>query len=119
MIPAIVTVKHRTLEEFGPMSEHRGEELILVLSGEIELHTEHYNPVRLSTGDSVYIDSTMPHAMLSVGKEIARILSVCTHEIPKERESRESDKRLAAPAQSSRALRAQASNTRGRTLNSR
>jgi transcriptional regulator with XRE-family HTH domain len=81
MIPAIVTVKHRSLEEFGPMSEHTGEEFILVLSGEIELHTEHYNPVKLSEGETVYIDSTMPHAMISVGEGLSQVLSICTHEI--------------------------------------
>lgn len=89
MIPAIVTVKHRTLEEFGTMSKHTGEEFILVLSGEIELHSEHYNPVHLGPGESIYIDSTMPHAMISTGKELAQILSVCTHEIQKDKEARE------------------------------
>ncbi|HEV2362915.1 MAG TPA: cupin domain-containing protein [Caulobacteraceae bacterium] len=84
MIPAIVTVKHRSLEEFGPMSRHKGEEFILVLSGEIELHTEYYNPVVLTEGESVYIDSTMPHAMISVGKRLAQVLSVCTHQIERE-----------------------------------
>jgi transcriptional regulator with XRE-family HTH domain len=88
MIPAVVTVNHRTLEEFGPMSKHRGEEFILVMSGEIEFHSEHYNPVRLKEGDSIYIDSTMPHAMISVSKDLAQILSVCTHEIPKGAELR-------------------------------
>jgi transcriptional regulator with XRE-family HTH domain len=82
MIPAVVTVKHRSLEEFGPMSRHTGEEFILVLSGTIELHTEHYNPVTLTQGESVYIDSTMPHAMISTSKDLAKILSVCTHAIP-------------------------------------
>ena len=84
MIPAVVTVKHRTLEEFGPMSKHKGEELMLVLSGEIEFHSEHYNPVRLAAGESVYIDSTMPHAMISVGENLAQVLSVCTHQIEQE-----------------------------------
>lgn len=82
MIPAVVTVKHRTLEEFGPMSQHRGEEFILVLKGEIEFHTEFYSPVRLKQGDSLYIDSTMPHALLTVAKGSSEILSVCTHGIP-------------------------------------
>jgi mannose-6-phosphate isomerase-like protein (cupin superfamily) len=83
MIPAVVTVKHRSLKEFGPMSHHKGEEFMLVLRGEIELHSEHYNVVRLSEGESVYIDGTMPHAMISVGKSSAEVLSVCTHEIPR------------------------------------
>lgn len=90
MIPAVVTIMHRTLEEFGPMRKHGGEELIVVLSGEVAFHTQYYSPVRLSPGDSVYIDSTMPHAVLLIGKEPARILSVCTHEMPRNRRIRSS-----------------------------
>ena len=98
MIPAVVTVKHRTIEEFGPMSKHKGEELILVLRGEVEFHSEHYNPVRLSEGESVYIDSTMPHAIISVGEDLAEILSVCTHEIPRMEEGRSADARQSGRA---------------------
>jgi len=87
MIPAIVTVKHRSVEEFGPMSQHTGEEFILVLKGEIELHTEFYSPVRLKEGDSLYIDSSMPHAMITVSKDASEILSVCTHEIQTARQA--------------------------------
>lgn len=84
MIPTIATVKPRTLADYGELARHRGEEFVIILDGEVELHTEHYEPVRLSKGDSVYIDSTMPHAMISVSKDLARILFVCTHAIPEE-----------------------------------
>ncbi len=113
MIPAIVTVKHRTLEEFGPMSQHTGEEFILVLNGEIELHTEHYNPVKLSAGESVYIDSTMPHAMISVGKDLSKILSVCTHSIPNQNGAhQESSPVPMRPAQAQGRARSRAANGR-------
>lgn len=81
MIPTIATVKARSLAEYGELAVHRGEEFVTVLEGEVELHTEHYEPVRLLKGDSIYIDSTMPHAMISLSKELARILFVCTHAI--------------------------------------
>jgi len=81
MIPTVATVKARTLAEYGELACHKGEEFVIVLDGEVELHTEHYEPMRLSKGDAIYIDSTMPHAMLSVGKNLARILFVCTHTI--------------------------------------
>jgi transcriptional regulator with XRE-family HTH domain len=110
MIPAMVTVKHRTLEEFGPMLTHRGEELIVVLSGEVELHTEHYNPVRLGEGESAYIDSTMPHAILSVGRGVAQILDVCTHEIPKESGERTPATR---PEEGTRAVNGKRAEARG------
>jgi transcriptional regulator with XRE-family HTH domain len=111
MIPAVVTVKHRTLEEFGPMSKHKGEEFILVISGEIEFHSEHYNPVRLKEGDSIYIDSTMSHAMISVSMDLANVLSVCTHGIPKDAESRP-----AMPAVTVRAARPQSKPGRKRSV---
>jgi transcriptional regulator with XRE-family HTH domain len=114
MIPAVVTVKHRTLEEFGPMSKHKGEEFILVISGEIEFHSEHYNPVRLKEGDSIYIDSTMSHAMISVSRDLANVLSVCTHEIPEGAESR-----AAMPAVTVRATPAQSKPRRKRTVTNR
>lgn len=84
MIPALAVVKPRSLAEYGAFARHRGEEFIIVLDGEVELHTEHYEPVRLRKGDSAYLDSTMPHAMISVSKELARILFVCTHAIAEE-----------------------------------
>ncbi len=81
MIPAYATVKARSLAEFGDLYAHSGEEFVTVMEGEIELHTEHYEPVVLSEGDSAYIDSTMGHAMITTSQKLARILSVCTHAI--------------------------------------
>nr|WP_321440652.1 XRE family transcriptional regulator [uncultured Hyphomonas sp.] len=81
MIPTVATVKARSLEEYGELAVHAGEEFVLVLEGEVEFHTEHYEPVRLSVGDSIYIDSTMPHAVITVGEDLARILFVGTHGI--------------------------------------
>jgi len=42
-----------------PLSQHRGEEFVYVLSGAIEVHTEHYAPFRLEQGESAYFDSSM------------------------------------------------------------
>lgn len=78
MVPIIGTVKARTLHEFGPLVRHEGEEFVLVLQGEIEMHTEHYASRRMKAGESVYIDSTMGHAYLVVGEEEARIVCVCS-----------------------------------------
>ena len=78
MVPIIAEVKARCLDEFGPLVRHPGEEFVLVLQGEVEMHTEHYAPRRIGTGESFYIDSTMGHAYLSVGKGDARVLCVCS-----------------------------------------
>ncbi|KQW33336.1 MULTISPECIES: XRE family transcriptional regulator [unclassified Ensifer] len=82
MVPILAHARARTLAEFGPLTPHAGEEFLIVLKGEIELHTDQYAPVRLKAGESVYIDSTMGHAYLSVGDGDAEMLCVCSGDEP-------------------------------------
>jgi transcriptional regulator with XRE-family HTH domain len=77
MLPLVMTIKAREILPRESWASHSGEEFIYVLEGTIDLHTEFYEPSRLSAGDSAYIDSTMRHAFVSVGASDARILSVC------------------------------------------
>jgi len=77
MDPTFVTVKARSLEEFGELIRHPGEELVFVLSGAVELHAEFYAPIRLEAGDSVYYDASMGHAYISVSEGDATILNIC------------------------------------------
>lgn len=60
-------------------TSHAGEEFFYVLSGAVELHTDSYEPVRLDSGDSVYFDSGMQHAVISVSEEDAIVLWVASH----------------------------------------
>lgn len=76
MVPLEILVHARSVAEFDHWSQHEGEEFTYVLSGEIEIHTEHYAPFRLRTGESAYFDSSMRHLFISVGPEDARLLSV-------------------------------------------
>ncbi|MCP5073697.1 MAG: helix-turn-helix domain-containing protein [Rhodobacteraceae bacterium] len=76
MLPYISTITARDISEFGSWVRHRGEEFMFVLSGELELHTEHYRPLSMQTGDSVYYDSGMGHCCISTGSENARVLWV-------------------------------------------
>jgi mannose-6-phosphate isomerase-like protein (cupin superfamily) len=76
MVPMITTVNVRSPEEWGPLSRHDGEEWMYVLEGMIELHTEFYAPLVMKTGDSIYIDSGMGHAMVALSDDPARVLSV-------------------------------------------
>jgi quercetin dioxygenase-like cupin family protein len=48
-----------------------------VLDGPIEVHSEHYAPTVLETGDSMYLDSTMAHAFIAVGDKDALMINVC------------------------------------------
>ena len=76
--PIIGEVKARSLPEAGEFHRHDGEEFVYVIAGELELHSESYTPLNLRAGDSVYFDSGMAHAYVSVGKERCKILSICT-----------------------------------------
>lgn len=55
---------------------HMGEEFLYVLEGELEIHTEHYQPIRLGPGDSAYFDSEMAHAFRAAGDGPARMLMI-------------------------------------------
>lgn len=76
MVPMITTVDVRSVEEWGPLSRHEGEEWMYVLSGSIAFHTDLYAPLIMKTGDSLYIDSGMGHAMVTLEDTPARVLSV-------------------------------------------
>lgn len=77
MIPLIMQIKAREVPPRAEWSSHDGEEFIYVTRGVTLLHTAWYAPLRLETGDSAYIDSTMPHAFISLGDEDATLLSIC------------------------------------------
>jgi transcriptional regulator with XRE-family HTH domain len=74
--PIVATIKAHAVADFPELPKHAGEEFIYVLSGQVEIHTEHYEPVSLAPGDCIYFDSSMGHACVSAGKKPARILWV-------------------------------------------
>ena len=82
MVPIFSIVKSRSLEEFGPLHHHEGEEMVLVLKGEVTVHTEFYAPEVLQATHGIYIDSTMGHAYINSGEGEAWILSVNTSPKP-------------------------------------
>jgi transcriptional regulator with XRE-family HTH domain len=81
MIPIITRIRAKSLEEFGDLVRHGGEELVYVIKGRIEVHTEFYDPVTIDEGETIYIDSSMGHAYLvAEGCEEALTLGVCSGE---------------------------------------
>lgn len=59
-------------------ASHAGEEFLYVLKGSVVFYTQHYEPVSLAEGDSIYIDSSMPHACVSAGDEDAEVLWIAS-----------------------------------------
>lgn len=78
MIPIISRVRSRTMQEFGELLRHAGEEFVYVLEGAIEVHSEFYDPITLRAGEYIYLDSEMGHGYLVAGGfEEATVLAVC------------------------------------------
>ena len=79
MIPIITRIRAKTLEEFGELVRHEGEEVIYVIQGRIDVHTEFYDPVTIEEGETIYIDSTMGHAYTAgEGCSEAVVLGICS-----------------------------------------
>jgi transcriptional regulator with XRE-family HTH domain len=79
MIPVLAHVRAKSLEEFGELVHHSGEEYAHILKGRVVLHTEFYDPITLVAGESVYFDSNMGHAYLvGEGCDEGVVLCVCS-----------------------------------------
>lgn len=79
MIPVFTRIRAKSVEEFGELVRHSGEEYIYVLEGAVQVNTEFYDPVVLHEGESIYIDSNMGHAYVAAeGCDEALVLAVCS-----------------------------------------
>lgn len=76
MLPYRAVIRARAFEEFEGWIRHEGEEFLYVLSGRVRFFSEHYQPVDLAPGDSVYYDATMGHNLISVSPQDATVLWV-------------------------------------------
>jgi transcriptional regulator with XRE-family HTH domain len=77
MIPIIIDVQARSVDELGGLVRHGGEEYLYVLRGSMELHSDLYAPLPLARGDSVYFDSGMAHGYVRTSTEPCTVLAVC------------------------------------------
>ena len=76
--PILVSLFARSVEDYGGLAGHAGEEFLYVLKGEVELHFEGGAKERLMEGDSLLFDSHIPHAYVSTGAAQAKLLIVAT-----------------------------------------
>jgi transcriptional regulator with XRE-family HTH domain len=82
MVPIIGRIRARHIAEFGEPLRHTGEEFVFVLEGTIEVHTQFYTPLTLTSGQGIYLDSTMGHAYVAKDCDSALVLAVCSGEDP-------------------------------------
>lgn len=68
--PLVTTITARSLDDFPQLPRHEGE---------IQLHTENYEPTRLRQGDGCYFDSTIGHACVSVSRIDALVLWIASN----------------------------------------
>lgn len=80
-LPLLTTVKAHSVQDFPTLPRHDGEEFVYVVRGQVTLHTEFYEPLKLSEGDCCYFDSTMGHGLVSGGLEDAAVLWVCSENV--------------------------------------
>ena len=76
--PYVIVIHTREPPDRRDWSVHDGEEVVMVLSGKIDLHLEKAKPVRLGEGDSACFESGGRHCFVCVSEQPARIFSVST-----------------------------------------
>lgn len=72
----VVEFTCETLDRFGDWNQHNTADMLYVLSGRLEFHSEGYQPMTLKKGDSLHFDGSMPHACLKASKAPCRCLYV-------------------------------------------
>ena len=80
MSPILGTVHARNFNGPEDYVRHEGEEFAHVMTGAIDVHFETGEVLRLARGDSLYFDSRIGHAYVSVSRQMARIVGACTSE---------------------------------------
>lgn len=76
MLPYRARIRARRMEDFDGWVRHDGEEFLYVLTGQIRLYTEFYEPIDMKRGDSAYYDAAMGHNVVSISADDATILWV-------------------------------------------
>lgn len=79
MFPMIATLRAHSVSSTKELIRHSGEEFAFVLEGTIEVHSDFYSPLALKSGEGVYFDSMMGHALISTGDADAKILWIATN----------------------------------------
>ena len=78
MVPLIVTIYSRSVDEFDAFIKHPGQEFTHVLSGAVQIVFENGTTISLKKNESAYFDSSVGHVYLSTSKAPARVLAVCS-----------------------------------------
>jgi transcriptional regulator with XRE-family HTH domain len=78
MRPILVTLFARSVEEYGGVTAHPGEEFLYIVQGSAEIIFDGRPAETLKEGDSILFDSHIAHAYVSVGRSQAKLLIVAS-----------------------------------------
>lgn len=78
MLPMLATIDARDVSEFEDYIRHPGQEFVVVLAGKVRIQFENGESVVLTRHQSAYFDSGMGHVYLSMSRQPAQVLAVCT-----------------------------------------
>ena len=112
MSPILGTVHARRVEGPEDFARHPGEEFVYVLSGSIDVHFDDGQMIHLRRGDSLYFDSRVGHAYVSVSRQLARVVGVITTESNMMRMAREGEAVAALPPPSAGAVKSRVAGKR-------
>ncbi|QAR26652.1 helix-turn-helix domain-containing protein [Paracoccus denitrificans] len=76
----LITLFARSVEEYGGLTAHSGQEFVYLLSGKLQVHLEGHPLVTLAPGDSIMFTSSIPHAYVSAGDSQAKLLIASSSE---------------------------------------
>lgn len=91
MSPVLGTVHARAIAGPEDFARHPGEEFVFVLTGSIDVHFDTGEVIRLERGDSLYFDSRIGHAYVSVSRHLAKVIGVITSESSMMKKARAND----------------------------
>jgi len=74
--PVTVDIDATCLDDHGGFHRDDGEAYVMVIAGELTLHSELYSPLHLREGDGVYFDARAGYALTRSGKDSCRALLV-------------------------------------------
>lgn len=74
--PMTVDIEAACLDDHGGFHRDDSEAYLMVLAGELTLHSELYAPLHLREGDGVYFDARAGYALTRSGKDSCRALLV-------------------------------------------
>lgn len=114
MIHVLGTVHARTFNGPEDFARHPGEEFVYILSGTVDVYFDTGETLRLTRGDSLYFDSRIGHAYVSVSRQLARTIGAMTGESDSAQKARERHEPAAAETPTGRGPAASAKKTRRR-----